>query len=99
MSTDPHDRFGVPDELIRRVIAKHAGLIRFGCYVPTRHEVATKPPAWLHSVVTDWFWESPEELAPDRRQVQDVVAILRARPDAEDPLITSIIADAPNPGV
>ena len=99
MSTDPHDRFGVPDELIRRVIAKHAGLIRFGCYVPTRHEVATKPPAWLHSVVTDWFWESPEELAPDRCQVQDVVAILRARPDTEDSLIQAIIADAPDPPI
>lgn len=99
MNNDPQDRFGVPEELIRRVIAKHAGLIRFGCYVPTRHEVATEPPAWLNSVVNDWFWESPEELAPDRRQVEEAVAILRARPDAHDPVIQAIINDAPDPGV
>ena len=96
---DEEDRFGVSEELIRSVIAKHAGLIRFGCYVPTRKEVATQPPEWLHSIVNDWFWESPEELAPDRGQVEDALAILKARPDADHELIRAIIADAPDPGV
>lgn len=99
MTNDPNDRFGVSEELIRRVIAKHAGLIRFGCYVPTRLEVATKPPEWIGSILNAWFWESPEELAPDLRQVADAVAILRARPDADHPAIQTIIADAPEPDV
>lgn len=99
MINDPNDRFGVAEDLIRLVIAKHAGLIRLGCYVPTRHEVATKPPEWLSSVVNDWFWESPEELAPDLRQVREVVSILRSRVDASDPIIQAIISDAPEPGI
>ncbi len=68
--------------------------IRFGCYVPTRREVATQPPEWLNWVLTDWFWESPEELAPGNDQVQDALPILRARSDAH-PVIQAIIADAP----
>lgn len=95
MTNDPDDRFGVPEDLIRRVIAKHAGLIRFGCYVPTRLEVATKPPEWLNSILNDWFWESPEELAPDSQQIEEAVTILRNRSDADDPLIQAIINGAP----
>jgi hypothetical protein len=95
------DRFGVDLELIGRIFRHHleAGVIRCGCYVPTREEVATKPPEWLHSIVNDWFWESPEELAPDRGQVEDTLAILKARPDADHELIRAIIADAPDPSV
>lgn len=93
------DRFGVKEDLIRRVLAKHTGLIRFGCYVPTRQEVATKPPEWIHSILNDWSWESPEELAPNVDQVQAALAILRARPDADHPLIQAIIVDAPYPEI
>ena len=44
--SDAHDtqgRFGIPEQLIIDVIKAHADLIPDGCYVPTRHEVATWP--------------------------------------------------------
>jgi hypothetical protein len=93
------DRFGVDPELIGRVFRYHleAGVIRFGCYVPTRDEVATQPIEWLQNVVTDWFWESPEELAPDEQQCADVIRVLLDRTDADDPRIRSLIEGAPFP--
>ena len=92
-----NDRFGVDPKLIGGVFKRHleAGVIRFGCYVPTRHEVATQPIDWLQSVLTDWFWESPEELVPDDEQVADVIRILVGRPDCHDPRIEALIRDAP----
>lgn len=36
MADGPSNRFGASEALIRREMAKHAGLIRFGSYVPTR---------------------------------------------------------------
>ena len=44
---DPNDRFGVPEQRIIEVIKAHRGLMRDGCYVPTRHEVATQERFWL----------------------------------------------------
>jgi hypothetical protein len=89
------DRFGVPLELILKVITEHHGIIRAGCYVPTREEVACKDAAWLYSVLIDWWWESPTELIPSDEQVSEVLTVLRARPDAETPEIQRIIAEAP----
>jgi hypothetical protein len=89
------DRFGVPPELIRQLLEEHRGLIRMGCYVPTKREVATADPARLEVVLSDWFWESPEAIIPTYRQVQDVLAILRARADAGSEAIQRIIAQAP----
>jgi hypothetical protein len=89
------ERFGVSEELIRQVIRAHAGLIRAGCYVPTRAEVATREPEWLHSVLLDWWWESPTELIPTDEQTAEVVAILKARADADHPLIQALLEDVP----
>ena len=47
---EPEDRFGIPDERIIEVIRAHRGLIRDGCYVPTRREVAEVPAEKL------WNW-------------------------------------------
>ena len=93
------DRFGVDPELIGRIFKHHleAGVIRCGCYVPTREEVATQPIEWLENVLTDWFWESPEELAPDRQQCAAVIRVLLGRPDADDPRIRSLADGAPFP--
>lgn len=91
------DRFGVPTERILQVIRAHSGLIRFGCYVPTRREVAEGDANWLWSVILDWWWESPTELIPTDNQVAEVLAILRARPDALSAKIQEIIAQAPPP--
>ena len=92
---EEEDRFGVPTELIRSVLEEHRGLIRMGCYVPTRKEVASADPAWLETVLSDWWWESPEALIPTYRQVSDVLAVLRARPDFDSYGIQRIIAQAP----
>ena len=99
--TDPapadDDRFGIPDQRIIDVIRAHHGLIRDGCYVPTRREVAEAPAERLWSWLLGWWWESPAELIPSDEQVVDAVAILRARPDAATPQIQAIIAQAPPP--
>jgi|GEM_PF-1052729 len=94
---DPNDRFGVSAEAIKRVFTEHlrAGVIRCGCYVPTREEVANRPLDWIVPVLTDWFWESPTELAPDEGQVTAVIAVLKSRPDADDERVKAVIADAP----
>ena len=94
---DPDDRFGVPTERILEVIRAHDGLIRFGCYVPTRREVAKADAAWLWDILLDWWWESPSELIPTDEQVAEVLAILHARSDAESAKIQDIIAQAPPP--
>lgn len=95
MTQDMDDRFGVADSTIIKVIEEHSGLIRAGCYVPTRHEVATKDAAWLESVLLEWWWESPAELIPSWGQVQEALAILRNRKDADSPEIGQIVAEAP----
>ena len=38
--SEEDDRFGVSPALIRQVLQEHRGLIRVGCYIPTRKEVA-----------------------------------------------------------
>lgn len=59
-----NDRFGIAESTIIEVIEEHRGVIRAGCYVPTRGEVATKDASWLESVLIDWWWESPTALIP-----------------------------------
>lgn len=98
MTEEPEDdRFGIPTDRIIEVIRAHRGLIRDGCYVPTRREVADAPAGQLWSWLLGWWWESPTELIPTDEQVADVVAVLRARPDAETADIREIIAQAPPP--
>lgn len=94
---DPNDRFGVPDPLIIDVIKAHRGIIRDGCCIPTRHEVATLKP-WPHAwMLLVWWWEAPSELIPTDEQVAASVEILRQRPDADIRLIQDLIAQAPPP--
>ena len=93
--SDNHDRFGVDVQLIRNVLEEHRGIVRLGCYVPTRTEVATADPAWLECVLVDWWWESPTALMPTWGQVKDVVAILGSRSDAREEGIQRILAQAP----
>ena len=95
--TDLDDRFGIPTERILEVIRAREGLIRFDCYVPTRREVAESSADWLWSVILDWWWESPTELIPTDEQVAEVLAILRARPDASSAKIQEIIAQRRRP--
>jgi hypothetical protein len=92
---DPNDRFGVPEQLIIDVIRAHRGLMRDGCYVPTRHEVTTREPFWLTLILLGWWWESPSELIPTDEQVAAVIAVLRSRPDADHWVIQELIAQAP----
>jgi hypothetical protein len=91
------DRFGIPDERIIQVIRAHAGIWRDGCYVPTRAEVAGASADRLWGWLLGWWHESPTELIPTDEQVAEVLAILRARPDAAAPEIQAIIAQAPPP--
>lgn len=93
--TQDNDRFGVPEALIRDVIRQHQGIIRAGCYIPTRHEVATASPERVHGWLLDWWWESPTELIPTDEQVAAAVAILRQRADADHPLIEALLAEIP----
>lgn len=93
--SEEDDRFGVTPELMRQVIEEHRGIIRAGCYVPTRLEVATAEPRLLEAALIDWWWESPTALIPTSRQVQEVLGILRARPDASSEGIQRILRQAP----
>jgi hypothetical protein len=93
--TDEQDRFGVTPAMIVQAMRAHAGLIRAGCYVPTRGEVATALPEQVHGWLLDWWWESPTELIPTDEQVAAAVAILRARPDADHPLIQELLTQIP----
>jgi hypothetical protein len=94
---DPEERFGVPVQRIIDVMKAHHGLIRDGCYVPTRAEVASWPPERLWWHLLGWWWESPSELVPTDEQIAAVLQVLRLRPDAESPEIQAIIAQAPPP--
>jgi len=91
------DRFGFTKDQIVQAVLDHHGLIRDGCYVPTRHEVATWPPERLWWHLLGWWWESPAGLIPNDQQIADCVGVLRARPDADSKAIQDIIAQAPPP--
>lgn len=69
------DRFGFTWDDIAAEIAAHAGIFRAGCYIPTRHEVATLDLEPLYSVLNDWWWESPSSLIPNDEQVDAVIAV------------------------
>lgn len=98
--SDPDDRFGVPDQLTIDVMKEHSGLIRDGCYVPTRREVATWAPERLWFHLLGWWHESPSALIPTDEQVAACVAVLRSRGDADSSEeIQEIIAQAPMPGI
>ena len=90
-------RFGFTKEQVTAEVLNHRGLIRDGCYVPTRHEVATWAPARLNWYLLGWWWESPSSLIPNDAQVAECVAVLRARRDARSDEIQNIIAQAPPP--
>lgn len=94
---NPTDRFGVSDQQIIDAMRGHDGVIRDGCYVPTRAEVAEAPAEKLWGWLLGWWWESPTQLIPTDAQIADVLAVLRARPDSETPEIQEIIAQAPPP--
>lgn len=93
---DSEDRFGMPESALRAARESH-GLnnptIRSGMYVPTRREVAEKPPEWLRQVLIDWMWESPSELIPSDMQIAEVRAVLLARSDAADRAVAQIIVE------
>ncbi|HEX8402089.1 MAG TPA: hypothetical protein VF628_10335 [Allosphingosinicella sp.] len=97
MIEDPNDRFGIPEQRIIAAVRAHPGVIRDGCYVPTRREVAEASAQQLWGWLLGWWWESPTELIPTDAQVAASLAVLRARPDATDPEIQKIIAEAPPP--
>jgi hypothetical protein len=66
--TDPHnpeDRFGVHVQRKIDVMNAHRGLIRDGCYVPTRHEVATRSVDRLWRHLVGWWHESSDRAHPD----------------------------------
>jgi len=96
--TDDHDdtapdddRFGISAAAIRTEVERHRGIIRSGMYVPTRHEVRTAPLSWLAPVLQDWVWESPTLLIPSETMVEEVIAELTARPDADAAEVRKLI--------
>ena len=94
---DDEYRFGFTKQQILAELLDHQGLIRDGCYVPTRHEVASWPAERVYWHVIGWFWESPSSLIPNDAQIEECLAVLRARPDADSEIIQKIIAEAPPP--
>jgi len=90
-SKDPEDRFGMPESAIRAAIDAHKGILRAGMYVPTREEVTKWSADRLYNTLMDWMWESPSEIIPNNEQIAEVLAVLEARPDAED--LSRIIAE------
>lgn len=92
---DPNDRFGFTEQQILDALNEHAGLIRDGCYVPTRHEVATWPADRLWWHLLGWWDESPITLIPNDEQIAASVDVLLARPDADSEAIQRIVVQAP----
>lgn len=94
--TDHEDRFGMPQSAFQAARDAHGAnnpTIRLGMYVPTRREVAEKPPEWLYTVLVDWLWESPSELIPTNEQIDQVRNVLLKRSDASDDAIVKLIAE------
>lgn len=95
MPPSDDDRFGLPASAFEAGLDSHGRdnpTIRAGTYVPTRHEVATLEAAALTSLAIDWMWKSPSELIPNNEQIGDLRAILRSRPDADQPGIRQLVA-------
>lgn len=95
MNEGPDDRFGFTLDDIKAVIEEHGGMIRTGCYVPTRKEVANADPETLCAALLDWWWESPTRLIPSDEQVDAVIEVLLQRADADHPAIQRLIACRP----
>lgn len=64
----------------------HKGMMRDGCYVPTKQQVATWPADRLWMTLLGWWWKFPASLIPNDEQVAQSMAVLRARPDADSKL-------------
>ncbi len=95
MDYDLEDRFGFTLDDIKAVMEEHRGMIRAGCYVPTRKEVASADRETLCAALHDWWWESPTRLIPSDDQVGAVIEVLLQRADADHPDIQRLIADRP----
>ena len=95
MNTDPDDRFGFTLDDIKAVMEEHRGMIRLGCYIPTRAEVASVERETLCAALHDWWWERPARLIPNDDQVDAVIEVLLQRADADHPDIQRLIADRP----
>jgi hypothetical protein len=81
---DQDEHFGMPESAIRAALESHEGILRDGCYIPTKTEVATMEPKRLRRILLGWIFESPAELIPTDAMVGEVVAILEGRPDAKE---------------
>lgn len=91
MKNTAEDRFGVPESVLRAVREIHRGVLRSGLFVPTRSEVATMPPDSLSPIILDWLWESPSMLIPTNDQIEEVLAIIESRPNADE--FTKLISE------
>lgn len=83
------DQFGVPIENIRAAERRHtAGAQRprsaLNTRVPTRKEVRQLPLDELKPLLLEWMENSPIEIVPSRGQIQLVIEVLLARPDAAE---------------
>jgi hypothetical protein len=82
------DQFGVPVENILAAQRRHAGKqhqrIPVNTRVPTRREVRQLPLNELKPLLLGWMEHSPIEIVPSRGQIQLVMEVLLARPDAAD---------------
>jgi hypothetical protein len=83
MTYDSQDCFGVPKSAFSAAQASHesAYTVRTGMY-PDFHKVASMAPETLRPILIDWLHESPSELISTSAQINQVKAILEARPDA-----------------
>lgn len=91
---DPDDRFGMPDRAFEAARKSHGpgkAAFRVGMYIPTRREVATRPPPELLPILDAWLWESPAELIPSYDQVEEVRRILVGRPDASGGAVQELV--------
>jgi len=95
MNDDTDDRFGFTLDDIKAAMEEHRGMIRLGCYIPTREEVANSEPAMVCSALHDWWWESPTRLIPSDEQIDAVIEVLLQRADADHPDIQRLIVDRP----
>ena len=75
-------RFGISIEIIKKELDHHSPIIRSGCYVPTAKEVHSLSPDQLLPILEDWLWESPTLIIPSNKQIEEVLSVIKERPDA-----------------
>ncbi|MGO0792452.1 hypothetical protein ACTOWA_21525 [Herbaspirillum seropedicae] len=94
------DHFNIPLENIEAAVAHQSGRPHpLNVKVPTRAEVATLPLDELYRLIRKWIHKSAIEIVPSRKQIGEVLEILRSRADISAmPALVALCEEYAGPG-